>query len=546
MTTDAPLRIIKLIRVSGERQADIDKASIPEQHARLDAFIEQEGGILVDTIVTPGFSASYFTYLEFAQAARDEGGYTDAMRMFAHWERGDFDVLAVFDGTRFGRMKSIYAEVVGRTIKAGARLWDSLYGWVDERNADMYALVGGFSSESEVKKLQERGRIGKNRRFNDNRPTSSRMPLSHQPVRDERFRVVSAELNPQYTHLIADLAAALLGDYTPLPGEVEGRRISYRKLGDHLFARGHSNILGEPYAQKVLYNLLHNPMFWGHNARGYGSAKHGRRFGAWAYDENTPPPANIEITYDVFPAALEGELADRVKQELERRREIARGRAETATSNPFSGLVVCNACGYRMSYHRTQEGNEYYTCQRRKQGEPTDCDASVRYVPIAVIRDWVNARLRYMRENVDPDGLSSRVAVDDPTTRITRLERKIEALETRAAKLILQRTDTPDNLQAQVRQAIELVSAQLKEAEAQLQHERGHLKRARVYSTNKYGAFERFMKLDSLDTFWSLEPDQIQTTLYDLLAGRVIVITDGDVTGTKPAERASKSKSTGW
>lgn len=58
-------------------------------------------------------------WYDFRDAA-NEAGYDGAARMEAHWKRRDFDEVLVYDGSRFGRKESIFAEFVLRTFSPQA------------------------------------------------------------------------------------------------------------------------------------------------------------------------------------------------------------------------------------------------------------------------------------------------------------------------------------------------------------------------------------------------------------------------------------------
>ena len=99
------------------------------------------------------------------------------------------------------------------------------------------------------------------------------------------------------------------------------------------------------------------PVFWGHSARNFEhqNCKNGEKKGRWIYDESETYPDDMIMFRNTHPPVWEGELADRIRDELDRRKGLARGRATSAYTHRFSGLAVCGECGRFMRVWR--DGN---------------------------------------------------------------------------------------------------------------------------------------------------------------------------------------------
>ena len=100
-----------------------------------------------------------------------------------------------------------------------------------------------------------------------------------------------------------------------------------------------------------MYRLIMKPIFWGHMARHHNSAgsKNGYKYGRWIYDESEPGPDGTMIFRNTHPPVWEGELADRVRQEIDRRRHHMRGKAVPNYTHRLSGIAICGECGHFMA-----------------------------------------------------------------------------------------------------------------------------------------------------------------------------------------------------
>lgn len=524
-------RAILWYAVSDPKQAKREKISLAEQEAALRRVAAEHGWEIVDTITIPGFSRNWYTYREFADAAADEG-IESPMRMFDHWEKRDFDIFAVWDGSRFARELSVFAEVVLRTVDAGAEMYDHHFGIVNEQNAYNYATMGGFAAAMEVRKLKEREKHGKQKRFDDKLPTSSRLPFSHLPIYNERRRVIGAKVNPAYRRLWDDLLKVMLDGvgWGSIPNVLANEY-------------GHVRPNGRPYRSRTLYQLVLHPMFHGHHARHFTSGKDGderRLYGYWAFDKSIPPPEGVEIEYDVFPAVYTGDDLERFKAEMHRRRSIVVGTARPIVSNPFTGLLVCGGCGWRLTYQKNTYGREYYCCEnsrRMKQlGSEPNCESTRRCIRFEVVQEWFDNILRRMIAQSDPNILLQRKPVRSNTARIEALEREIADVEARARKLLLDKATTPPELQSILGNLIDEAGAQLTVLKGELAKEKRNRARERSDGASRQLALGELATM-GIEAFWAQSPHRINQILSQLLGNRNVVVMEGEITDIIPSKR---------
>lgn len=243
------LRAVLWCAVSDEKQARDEKISLVEQERLLRQKAEDEGWLIVDVLIVPGFSRRFYNYPEFIEAAAREG--IDApRRMMDHWQAQDFDVLTCRYGSRFAREQSIFGEVVARTIDGGARIYTIENGWVDKSNYRMFISMVGYSSAAEVDQLKQRFQDGMNKRAERGLPVSAQIVISHKVIRDDLGNALELVVNEDRRRMFDDLAEILLTG------------ISWGEIPNLLFERGHATKKGKPWSTAVLWRALHSPWFW--------------------------------------------------------------------------------------------------------------------------------------------------------------------------------------------------------------------------------------------------------------------------------------------
>src|SRR6185369_5529300 len=111
----------------------------------------------------PGHSRNYKSLDKLAADARADG-IAAFDQLIEHLENCDFDVFVCRDANRFARRASLLHYIVESIIEdCGARIYSFNDGWVDATNADIFAMVKGYSTSKEIKDIVEKARRGKDR-----------------------------------------------------------------------------------------------------------------------------------------------------------------------------------------------------------------------------------------------------------------------------------------------------------------------------------------------------------------------------------------------
>lgn len=230
----------------------------------------------------------------------------------------------------------------------------------------------------------------------------------------------------------------------------------------------------------------------------------------------------------------EGEQAVQVMAELKRRSEINTGRAGHGTSSPFTGLLHCGSCGYRMRYKRPSNNRwEGYSCvspePRYRYQDRYNCQSYPRSIKLSIVQDWFNARLKEMLDSEDARLLLP-TADDTPRPRIEAIEAEIAAVQRRIEGLMLQRLDTPDTSQSILTGLIAQADAQKSALQATLET----AKRASAETQQQQAAVTETLsdiQAMGLAAFWSQENPVINRMLFTLLGNNRIVILNGEIIG---------------
>lgn len=338
-------RAIFFIAVSSEAQAGDDRESLPEQRRLLDDTAARFGWRVADVIELPGQSRAHYTYAEMADEAA-EAGMPDALRLFTHWKRRDFDILAAINTTRLGRDQPILAEVIRRTIDAGARVYTVKDGWIDAQNQRMQIAMSGYSTGAEMDELRRRHEFGMRGRVRKGLPAGL-VPGTHVLLRDASGKADRLIVDESKRRLFDDI-------YDLLTRE----RVIIRGMEAYLEARGHVR-LGE----RVIDSWLRSLYTWGHSGRRFVAASQ-RGNWQWVYDPSRTPPAGVEIWRDTHEAVWQGDQAADIRAELDRRQATYGGHYLPYRSYRYSGLLVCANCGSPVAYRVDRDRYRYLRCNR--------------------------------------------------------------------------------------------------------------------------------------------------------------------------------------
>jgi hypothetical protein len=525
---DQALRAILWCAVSSERQAEDEKASLEEQERLLRERAGQDGWQIVDVLIVPGFSRRFYNLPELISASAAENIYAPA-RLMEHLKARDFDVFAARYGTRFAREQSIFGEVVARIIDSGARLFTLQDGWIHKGNYRMYISMGGYAAAVDIDKLMAGKDEGLTKRAENGLLLGSQAPMSHRVIRDAKSgEAVGVELNPEYLDLWPRLAALLLGD--------DGHPVPFLQLENELYRRyGYaSSVTGRAFEPQTFYRLLHNPVFWGHLQRyRHTERRKGLLFGEWTFDPSVPPPEGVDVYYDKVPAVFTGELAERVQDELRRRKAVIRGKARPQHTTAFAGLLVCGGCGYTMVYdskrrrHGVWRGYKCISTLSRLAGQrPEGCSSVRRSINFLTVKSWIDQRLRQTLEG-DDYALWLPQADSGIAAQIDAAYRLVKQLEEDAGALIRKRV--PESLADLHQREMTTIGERLHAARQQLamlQHAelRQHQNELRVRT------IVSSLRDANLPEWWQDET-RVNQTLWGLLSGSKLVVENGQIRG---------------
>lgn len=508
-------RAVLWIAVSSGAQAEDDQESLPEQTRRLQELAHAQGWQVVDTITVPGHSRVYFNYRDFAEAALLEG-MGAPMRMFEHWKQRDFDVLACMSGDRFGREQSIFAEVVGRTIDAGAVVHTLRDGEINTGNKRMFVSMAGYQASVEIDELVRRHRFGMAKRARKGLPQTSWGHIySHTTEGNgEQERTV---VNEEARRMFMDVAELLLSG------------ISWQQMPDMLASRGHTRASGRKLSASTLRKWLVHPTLWGNTAQHFqDDSKYPVGRGFWVFDASEPAPPHVTIHYGTHPSMYEGELASRVQAEL-RRRFGSNGKAQPQPRRKFSGLVVCGDCGYAAAYKQDGAWIGVRCVSRRNPVLRTDC-TNTRYVNEKRLVDAARRLLTRLLNEKDWKALYEQEnAVDAIYERLTLLDSELAGVQKRINMLMDQQEANPDeanNYAARITRNSEQKQTLLAERQRLTL-----LTEDNAPNADQRAALEAIRGI-GLSNFWLLPPLEINQFLSRILGKRRFTIFNGDAVGT--------------
>jgi hypothetical protein len=496
-------RAVLFLAVSSEAQAADDRESLPEQRRALDEAAARFGWNIVDVIELPGQSRNFYTYREMADDAA-ASGKPDALRLFDHWKRRDFGVLAAVNTTRLGRDQSILAEVIRRTIDAGAQVYTVKDGWIDQQNQRMHIAMSGYSTGAEMDELLRRHKFGMQGRARRGLPT--RLGLTHCYTFDGRGKPSGAVVNEANRRLFDDLYDLVVNERTP-----------YNDLEYAMAARGHCDTDGRAFKPAKFYRLLHSPLLWG--ITHYGAGRAGQHaYGKWVYG-GEPPPTGATINWHAVPPVYAGAQAERLIAEL-KRRPLMIGSARPRTTRAFTGVFVCAACGHTMSVLHPARGNSQIRCQG-KYKKPPYCSARN-----AIFEDDARRFFdRFIAAFLERGGLPDDTPAPDHTAALARIAADMDGLIAEMDGLIVTQGRAHPAARDRYQARIDAIGTQLDALTAR----RDHLLREGEQTTQRARQLTALADLlqDAQGRLWSLPgPDLNQFVVQLLGNNRVFVAPD--------------------
>ena len=518
--------------VSSRAQNEPDKFSLPQQEADSRKLAQEKGWRIVDVMRVPGHSRRYIDFHELSAAAAKKG--IDAFRHLSqHWQARDFDVLIVLDGNRFARTQALHAYITEQTIDLGAQIYSLVDGWITKQNYRMWIAMNGYKSAGEIDRLVATRDKAMDVRAERGLPISSLIPISHILVRDQTTgKALRLEVDESKRRLWDDLATLVL----------EG--VAWDSIEFKLFERyGHVNDEGEKYYPNFMYRLIMKPIFWGHMARHHNSAnsKNGYKYGRWIYDESEPAPEGALMFRNTHPSVWEGELADRIRYELDRRSEVMRGNAIPSYTHRLSGLAICGECGSFMSTW-SSKGYRSLRCPASKgrPGLPKCNNRSVMSERRIMAR--IDGFLRQMLQENTTD-IFDDTEPDTPRLqeRIASLGGEIEELEEQARSLIHKQLSATENIQKFYDEELEKIGLQLKHMKNALGRMQGETLAAQQTTVVQQATLEELADL-TLEGFWLQESRVINQMLHRIMGNRRLVILNREMIGVAVSHRVQRKR----
>lgn len=516
------LRALLWLAVSTKTQAQTERDSLPTQERDLGALAQQQGWQVVDVLRVPGHSRNYIDIHDCARDMAQQG--IDAFhRLLAHWQARDFDVLAVWDASRFARTQTLHAYVVERTISIGARLYslENGGGWIDSNNFRMFIAMGGYSTAGEVDKLRKRAQLGYDARVRRGLPANHHIVVSHQVIRDPRTGAgTHVEVDRSKTAEWLDLVTVVCGDKQHAP-------VAWKSVERAMFERfGHANPLGQAYQPHHYYRIVYTPAFWGHAARHY--KEKGR--GAWTREVGHEVPKGVLIEYDKYPPALSGAAADKLKAELTRR-ENMRGHRRPQETYKFSGLLVCASCGFHLGYGGDGKSHAYLCKSKWESSGTRPSCADTQHVNEKKLIAWLDTFLQ-AGAGAPPSFIAT---PHDPQRDIERLTSEIAGVERQIQVMINKQSTADEALRDSYDTAMHTAGKRLKALRAQLLD--AEKQQVQAQSSTRLQAWD---KIVAEDKFWTKSGHEINQDLHALLGDMRIACSGGVAVGFRPAPKSKR------
>lgn len=515
MPQSTKLKALVWAAVSTIDQAEDDKFSLDAQIADSRAIAEKNDWHIIDEIRIEGHSRNYRTLDKLAAEARKNGeqGFD---RLIQHLGTCDFDILVCRDANRFARKASLLYEIVDTILEdCKARIYSLSDGMVDESNADMWLMVKGYEIRKQMNWISKELLRGRQKLVDDKGlPAGSSVVWSHYIVRDANHKAVALVPDPAKRLIIEDAARVVL------------TRISWLKVEVELFKQFGHGKNGRPFAPYFFYHLFYNPWFWGDAARNFKNpdVPNRQRKGIWIIDPSVPMPEGVVIHRAVNPPALDGELALKLKAELIRRMTF-RPKSHNQTY-PFSGLLVCQQCGFTM-VHDDHHRAESYKCQSKYFARSRPGCTRTSSIRSSDVQAWLSAALTHMLETDE-----ALYFIDDTrpeTDLLAQLDDQYGKLQEQIRRLIDKQAAAPANLEAFYEDSLRALSAELQIVDARIAELSREAQRNNPVSIQQ--AFNELSAYGTVENFWQADSGLINQLLHRLLGKRRLVVSNRQIVG---------------
>lgn len=509
------MRVGIFVSVSSRPQAEEEKISLPFQESSGRAWAQSHGGKVSAILRVPGFSRSDSDIMAmFEEYARQ--GITAYLDLRRFWYEGGIDVLWAYSFDRLGRSSTLINYVVENTIRAGMQIYlEEDGGFMTTEDFRYKMAIGSIMVVNPMEQFRKKTLEAKYESAKKGLFINGRLVGSHRAVKDERGDLIAIELNEDKTRLLKDAAEVLLAG------------VAWRDIEQVLFVDyGHARN-GKPYPVEWYYHLIHKPYFWGHSAWHFSghSKSDGQRMSAWSYDEAVLPPPGTEVFRNKFAAVYTGDLAVQVIAELRRRRDTIHGKTRSTSIHRFTGLVMCDRCGYQMGYKHNQKGGwRYYQCtSKHSSRDKTGCTGYPSIREKAVF-EYVDVLLRQMLAT-DVFALPG-VRQEDYENQLQQIASERTAVENEIKRLIQKQAVAPDNLSGLYDDEIAARSTQLRNLAGR--YSEVQIARARTENTARKSAV-RYLKETTLEDFWQKPALKINQILHQIFGDYHMVIRDKQI-----------------
>jgi hypothetical protein len=384
----------------------------------------------------------------------------------------------------------------------------------------MFISMNGYKAATDLDAIRKGYALGMDKRM-ERGLNMGELPLSHRLIHDPKTgKAVRIELDPDTRRLWEDVATLLL----------EG--VAWRIMGQILYKRyGHATD-GRRYTTRTLTRIIYNPCFWGHVARHFKGKED-----LWVFDEDLPLPDGVKINRNAHQAVWSGEFAELIKAELRRRKAISGGRASPMHSYLFTGLLVCDHCGYNLSVS-TNNGYPHWRCiSRYSRRDTITCDAH-KVINSKKVKEYVDLLLReaVRDSNFSVVRLRARVSEDPQTEHVADLNKEVDGLQQQIYMLISQQ------MAATSPSVVEIYAARIAEAGERLEILKHNLAQAQAKIETPAQAKARVQSFEELsrrgvDFLWRMEPYQINQFLHRVFGNLRLVVRDGEILSIEPRRR---------
>ncbi|MEK9724430.1 MAG: recombinase family protein [Rhodospirillaceae bacterium] len=347
-----------------------------------------------------------------------------------------FEVVLVYRTDRLARSFTKSAAVMAHLAEAGVALVSMTepLDLTSPMGKAIFGVLAGFA-EQESENIGQRVRDAK--RYGASRGVwqSNRVPYGYKFTGKETGGArleVDEEWAPVVRQVFAWAAA----------GE------TFHAIAHRLNQGGQPTRGGAQWHPTTVRNMLMNPTYSGRVA--YGRRRRvGKRW-------RTRPESEWTVSEAAFPALVDAETWAAVQARLAEVAATSPRARHARTKYPWSGLVCCGTCGYRMTL-KPNRGHALYACRT------ADAKCAVRpTVPVRFLDEVVLPKLlaRY-RSAATKGSIKRERPGPDPTRRIKALEARIARAKRLALAGVLDEDEAAREVAAAREELAELQAAQV-------------------------------------------------------------------------------------